>query len=342
MSEKKTLEVLITLFLEESQLAAIQAVSKNLNVSLMPVKAVAEITASQWQKTEILLTNNRILPLPEIAPNLRWIQLNSAGVNKAVEKPIVQKEDVIITSVSGVIVSQVAEYAVGACLALGRQLPQLAQLQREHKWSVVVRESLTPRELRGSTVGIVGYGSIGREVARLMHPFGTHILAAKRDVMHPEDVGYVQENMGDPNGDLFERLYPIQALPDMAALCDFLILTLPLTEETDKIMNAEVLARMKRSAYLVNVGRGELVDEEALITALKDNMIAGAVLDVFTQEPLPESSPLWDLPNVIITPHIAFLSSRLLQDTVDFFIANLQRYLDGQPLYNRIDLDKGY
>jgi phosphoglycerate dehydrogenase-like enzyme len=342
MSDKKSIELLITLPMEESQLAAIRAVSKKLNVSLFPAKAVAEISPSQWEKIEILFTNSRILPEPEAVPYLRWIQLNYAGVNKALDKPIIQQGQVITTSTSGVIVSQVAEYAVTACLALGRRLPALAGLQHEHSWPRNAWETLVPRELRGSTVGIVGYGSIGREVARLLQPFGVRILAAKKDAMHPQDSGYIQEGLGDPEGTLFERLYPVEALTDMLPECDFVVIALPLTDETLHIIDAAVLASMKSSAYLVNVGRGDIIDEEALIMALKEGRIAGAALDVFSQEPLPGDSPLWDMPNVIVTPHIAGLSPHLTEDTVNFFIKNLQRYLEELPLYNQVDLEKGY
>lgn len=342
MSEKNTIELLITLSLNENQVNAIRAVSKKINVSLIPSKAVAEIPHTQWEKTEILLTNSRILPEPETVPQMRWIQLNHAGVDRALDKPIVKNSQIIITSASGVIVSQVAEYAVTACLALGHKLPVLASLQRERNWTRNVPESLVPSELRGSTVGIVGYGSIGREVARLIKPFGAKILAAKKNVMHLEDTGYTQEGLGDPDGSLFDRLYPIQALTDMLPLCDFVVLALPLTDETYQIINAQVLASMKSSAYLINVGRGNLVDEQALINVLQAGKIAGAMLDVFSQEPLPEDNPLWNLPNVIITPHIAGLSAHLLDDTVNFFITNLKRYIEGESLYNQIDLEKGY
>lgn len=342
MSDKKSIELLITLPLNEKQVNSIRSVSKKLNVSLIAAKAVAEIPLTQWEKTEILFTNSRILPEPDAAPQLKWVQLNHAGVDRALNKPLIKDSRSVITSASGVIVSQVAEYAVTACLALGHKLPVLAGIQRERNWLRNTSESLIPTELRGSTVGIVGYGSIGREVARLIKPFGAKILAAKKNVMQPKDTGYVQEGLGDPEGTLFDRLYPIQALTDMLPLCDFVVLALPLTDETYQIINAEVLASMKSSAYLINVGRGNLVDEEALISTLKEGKIAGAMLDVFSQEPLPDDNPLWNLPNVIVTPHIAGLSAHLLDDTVNLFITNLKRYLEGQPLFNQIDLDKGY
>ena len=147
---------------------------------------------------------------------------------------------------------------------------------------------------------------------------------------------------GDPHGDFFDRLYPPEALHSMLSECDFVVLTIPLTEETHHIIDEEALKVMKKSAYLVNVGRGELIDQQALVTALTAKQIVGAALDVFEKEPLPPDSPLWDLENVIISPHVAGLSQNLESEMVSLFVENLNRYLEELPLYNRIDLDEGY
>jgi phosphoglycerate dehydrogenase-like enzyme len=229
-------------------------------------------------------------------------------------------------------------------LAFGQRLPKLMTHQRNKHWPKrkEKRQDLMPLELRDSTVGILGYGSIGRQVARMLVPFGPTVLAAKKDVMHPEDDGYIREGMGDPRGDFFDRLYPMEALHSMLSECDFVVLTLPLTEKTRGIIDEEALEVMKPSAYLVNVGRGELIDQEALIAALKAKDIAGAALDVFEEEPLPENSPLWEMENVIISPHVAGISRHLEEETLALFIENLNRYLSELPLYNRIDVDKGY
>jgi len=199
-----------------------------------------------------------------------------------------------------------------------------------------------PRELRHSTVGILGYGSIGRQVARLLQPFGATVLAAKKDVMHPEDKGYILEGMGDPHGDFFDRLYPIEALHSLLKESDFVVVSLPLTDETHHILDQEAFHLMKPTAYLINVGRGGLVDQEALVGALREKQIAGAALDVFEKEPLPENSPLWDLGDVILSPHISGLSRSLREETLSLFIENLNRYLAELPLYNRVDLSTGY
>jgi phosphoglycerate dehydrogenase-like enzyme len=160
--------------------------------------------------------------------------------------------------------------------------------------------------------------------------------------MQPEDTGYTQEGMGDPEGNLPRRIYPFQALKSMIRECDFLVVTVPLTPETRGLIGAEELARMKDTAYLVDISRGGVVDHNSLIQSLKEGGIAGAALDVFPEEPLPEDSPLWKLPNVIISPHIAGVSPHYDQRAIDLFAENLQRYLNGEPLLNRVDLERGY
>jgi phosphoglycerate dehydrogenase-like enzyme len=160
--------------------------------------------------------------------------------------------------------------------------------------------------------------------------------------MHPEDFDYVPEGMGDQGGDYVHRLYPAEALRSMLKDCDFVVVCVPKSPGTINLIKAEELAAMKSSAYLVDISRGGIVDHNALAAALKDRKIAGAALDVFPEEPLPAESPLWKLPNVLITPHISGITSQYDERAVEMFSANLTRYLSGQPLYNRIDPDRGY
>jgi phosphoglycerate dehydrogenase-like enzyme len=236
----------------------------------------------------------------------------------------------------------VAEHVLLMLLALGHKIPELAAFQARAEWPKDRWERFRALELRESTVGIVGYGSIGREVARLLHPLGTRILAAKRDVRHPEDNGYTPPGLGDPNGDLFTRLYPIQALRSMLKECDFVVVCLPLSPATRGLIGEAELAAMKPSAFLVDVSRGGIVNHAALITALQEKRIAGAALDVFPEEPLPSSSPLWKMPNVIITPHISGISAHYSQRAMELFLENLKRYLSGNLLYNLYDPELGY
>ncbi len=340
---KKEVEVLVTVNVPEAALEKIKNVSERVRLAFIPTRDQAEIDETQLAKTEVLYTHN-ILPDPVKVPNLRWVQFQSAGVDRFVDDPLLKNTDVIATSMSGVITSQIAEYVLMALLAFGQRLPRLNRYKEHRKWPDRKDRwtTLVPIELRYSTVGILGYGSIGRQVARLLQPFGARVLAAKKDVMHPEDTGYIQEGMGDPHGDYFHRLYPIEAMHSMLKECDFVVVTLPLTEATHKMIDAAALDSMKDSAYLINVGRGELIDEPALIEALRFKKIAGAALDVFHEEPLPVDSPLWGLDDVIISPHISGLSRHLQEETLKLFLDNLNRYLSELPLYNQINPQKGY
>ena len=191
-------------------------------------------------------------------------------------------------------------------------------------------------------MGIIGYGSLGRELARLLKPFGVTILATKRDVMHPEDQGYTPEGLGDPEGDLFDRLYPPEATRSMLGLCDFVVIALPLTSATQRAFGKEEVEAMKRGAVLVDVGRGGVLDHDALLDALDEGRLSGVGLDVFPEEPLDADNFLWEQQNVIITPHLAGISPHYLQQGVDLFAANLARYLSSEPLFNIIDIKKGY
>ncbi|MDF1519336.1 MAG: D-2-hydroxyacid dehydrogenase [Brevefilum sp.] len=338
---KEIINLLSTIDLSEDARSRIKGVAEHVKLTVIPTNKPGDISEESWQETEVLLTQG-VLPESEIAPNLRWVQFHSAGVDTYVDHPLFS--EVIATNMSGAIAWQIGEYVLMTLLAFGQKLPRLITNKRNKHWpkSKEKRQDLMPLELRDSTVGILGYGSIGRQVARLLVPFGPTVLAAKKDVMHPEDDGYIRDGMGDPHGDFFDRLYPMEALHSMLSECDFVVLTLPLTENTRNIIDEAALTVMKPSAYLVNVGRGELIDQDALIAALKAKEIAGAALDVFEEEPLPEDSPLWEMENVIISPHVAGISRHLEDETLTLFVENLNRYLSELPLYNRIDVDKGY
>ena len=335
------IQVLITLPFPETLVAKLRAVSPRLKFHLIRAHRPEEISPELWSQVEVLYTN-RVFPRPEQAPNLRWIQLHLAGADHALDAPILEKPGLVTTTLSGAAASQMAEYIVMMLLALGRRMPEFLAYQKRGEWPKDRWDRFSPRELRDSTVGIIGYGSVGRQLARLLHPFGARVLASKRDVMHPEDEGYMPEEMGDPTGDLVHRLYPPEALRSMVKLSDFVVVTVPLTPNTRSLVDAEVLAALKPSAFLVDVSRGGVVDHMALVSALRDRRFAGAALDVFPEEPLPADSPLWKLPNVILTPHIAGNTPYYDERATDLFAENLRRYLAGLPLYNRIEQERGY
>jgi len=341
MPQNKPTEILITEPFPDELLNSLREVSPHLDITIQAVSNTDEISDVVWEKVEILYTRY-ILPTAEQAPNLRWIQFHYAGVDHVLDNPILNKPDLIATSLSGAAAPQVAEHVLTMMLALGHHLTEILELQHQKTWSHKKWLKYPPQELGFSTVGILGYGSIGRRIAQLLHTFGATVLATKRDAMHPEYKGYIDEDFGDFTGELAHRLYPPQATRTMLRECDYVIVTVPLTQETSNMIGAQEFEAMKPNALLVDISRGGVINLNALIIALKEKKIAGAALDVFPEEPLPEDHPLWKIPNVIITPHIAGYSALYIERAVKLFSKNLELYLTNRPLYNVIDVQKGY
>jgi len=337
----KPVEVLISIPLPDSLIAEIRNVSPLLRVKVHPTRKVEEIPKDMWRVVEVLYTDG-VIPEPDWVPNLRWIQFHWAGVDHAIAEPILRSPRVQATTISGAAASEIAEYIMMMLLSLGHRLPGMLAYQKKGEWAQNGGKTFSPFELRDSVVGIVGYGAIGRQLARVLQPFGTTVLATKMNVLKPEEEGYSLPGWGDPEGILVRRIYPSQALKSMVSQCDFLVVAVPLTENTKGLVSAEVLAALKQTAFLVDVSRGGVVDHQALIPMLVQGQIGGAALDVFPEEPLPASSPLWDLPNVILTPHIAGNTPHYRERAVALFIENLKLYLAGERLLNRVELERGY
>ena len=335
------IEILITIALPDALIEQIQSVSPRLHVNMKPARKPEEIPNEDWASAEILFTD-RVIPAPAQVPVLHWVQFYFAGIDFVLGSPLLQKSELLVTTLSGAAAPQMAEFALTLLLALGHHLPDLSVNQSRAEWPRDRMERFSPSELRGSVVGIVGYGSVGRELARLLQPFNVTVLAIKREVMRPGDSGYMPEGLGDPQGDLFSRLYPVQALHSMLKECDFVIVALPLTNDTRHLIGEEELKVMKPTSYIVDVGRGDVIDPAALLTALQDHKIAGAAMDVFAEEPLPPNSPYWKMPNMIVSPHIGGMSAFYKERAVAMFTENLSRYILGDPLLNRFDPEKGY
>lgn len=334
-------EILITVALNDDQIDQLRQVSPRLHIRTQTAKVVEDISPIIWEQIEILYTD-RLAPLPNIVPKLKWVQYHYAGIDHVASALLLHDPRITVTTVSGAASPQVAEHAVMMMLALGHKMPDLHVLQARSEWPRERWERFKPVELRGSTVGLVGYGSIGREIARLLQPFGVRILATKRDAMHPRDSDYEIEGTGDPHGDLFTRLYPGKAVQSMIKECDFIVVCVPLTADTRGLIGEGEIAAMKPGAFLIDVSRGGIVNHAALIQALQDKKIGGAALDVFPEEPLPATSPVWKLPNVLISPHISGISPYYASRAIAAFAANLRRYLTEQPLLNRFDPERGY
>ena len=338
---EKAVEVLITVPMTEEVMLQLRSLSPRVHLTFHAAQSIGEISEELWNKAEVLYTDI-LVPDPAHTPNLRWIQYHYAGVDFIQSSPLVERQDIRVTTMSGASAIQEGEFIVMSLLALGHRIPELIQNHSKREWPQDRWEKFVPRELFGSTVGLVGYGSIAREVARMLQPFGCSILAAKKDAMHPEDSGYALEGHGDPEGIYFDRLYPMEALRSMLKECDFVVVTLPLNRETYGVIGKEEFEAMKPGAYLVHISRGGVVDESAMLTALQEKRLAGAVVDVFTQEPLPPENPLWKIPNLIVTPHVSGFSANYKERAGALFIANMQRYLAGETLYNLYDPKRAY
>jgi phosphoglycerate dehydrogenase-like enzyme len=270
------------------------------------------------------------------APRLTWVHSASAGVERALT-PSAHARGVVITNARGVFSRPIAEYVVMMILAISRRLPQLLELQRERTW-----QPLEGVELRDVTVGIVGLGSIGRAVGGLATAFGCRLVATRRRFDAGGDIVSPDPEEVDLGPLKLDRVLGPDGLPDLLAESDFVVLAAPLTPDTEGMIDDAALDRMKPGAWLINIARGRLVDERALLRALREGRIGGAVLDTFAEEPLAETSPFYDLENVIVTPHTSWSSSRVLDRSVGLFCENLRRYAAGEALLNVVDPDAGY
>lgn len=258
------------------------------------------------------------------APRLRWLHVTSAGVNLALPE-LRERPGLTVTNNSGSYNIQVSEFALALILAAAKRLPDYQRAQQSSQWD----RSPESADLRDSRLVVLGLGSIGSEVARLAAAFGMRVVGVRRRPDGPAVPGV-------------ERVVGPDRLPEVVSDADFLAITAPLTAATRGIVSRDVLARMKPTVWIVNVARGEIVDETALLEALQAGRIAGAAIDTWWLEPLPSTSPWWHLPNVIATPHAASSSPRLKERTRDLFLENLRRWKAGESLLNVVDTTEGY
>lgn len=335
------IELLSTLPLSEEQTEDLQALSEKLRVRLVVPQPNETIGEEHWEQTEILYTS-QTLPEGEQAPNLQWIQFYLAGIDNYIDHEILRRENLIATTLSGANAPQVAEHALALMLALGHNLPSMFADQARNHWPNRRQERYQPKELQGSTVGIIGYGSIGRHLAGLLQSFDCTVLGSKRNLMEPDEEEYQAGEDGPPAESLVTRLYPSKAMGAMLKECDFVVLATPLTEETRGLVGAKQFAAMKAGAFFVDISRGGIADHDALLEALNDGHLGGAGLDVFPEEPLPADSPLWESPNVIISPHVAGFSPHYAERAFALLKENVARYLEGEELLNRVDVQRGY
>ena len=333
--------VLSVLNFTESQLDKLRTVSPHLDVQQMTGTTFAELPESLRTRTEILYSWSHFLDDAHLFPRLKWVQTHSAGIDRLLDSPL-WRSQAIITSMNGIHSIQMVEHALAMILAFRWKIPTMLRLQAQATWPTSRWQMFSIPELRGSTLGIVGYGSIGRELGRQAQALGMRVLAVNRSGQRHPFTGYSQPGTGDPQTAIPEKIYPTGCLLDMLPECDYVVVLAPLTHETRHLFNAKAFATMKSTAFFFNLARGALVDEAALVEALTQQQIAGAGLDAFEQEPLPPDNPLWPFDNVIISPHVSGLTEKYDERASNLFAENLRRYLAGEPLLNQVERERGY
>lgn len=254
------------------------------------------------------------------APSLRWLHTFNVGVDHPIFGEILARGAKITTS-AGTTAVPIAQHAITGLLMFARGFPALLAAQRRHEW-IRVRRAGQPKDLAGQTLCVLGLGAIGREIARLGQALGLHVVGIRRSPRQ--------------DADPVDELLPPAALNDVLARTQWLAIACPLTPETRKLIDAAALARLPRGAYVLNIARGAIVDEAALIAALQSGQLGGAYLDVFEQEPLPAESPLWDLPNVVVTPHSAAAATGNEARVLDLLVANFERWIQTRPMSNEV------
>ena len=285
-----------------------------------PVDAAADAeVAVGWAGPDVLRS------LFQVAPRLRWVHVTSAGVDRLLVPEITTRPDFVLTNNSGSYDASIGEFVIATMFAAAKHLPEHQRAQLERRWE----KEVVHLELREATLVVFGLGSIGGEVARLASALGMRVIGVRR---RPDGAAV-------PG---VERVVGPERLADVAPDADFLAVTAPLTPSTHGAISADVIARMKRSAWIVNIARGAIVDEAALLGALKEKRIGGAAIDAWWTEPLPPESEWWTLPNVIATPHISYSSARVRERTLALFLENLRRWKDHRSLLNVVDMEAGY
>lgn len=263
------------------------------------------------------------------APQLKWIHTGMAGLSWILIPEVVES-NLIVSNSKGVHAITIAEHTLALMLQFSRRLVRCAEDQKQSVWrrAEIFQSEHTFEELHGKTICVLGIGTLGTEIARRAHAFGMRVIGIRRNP--------------DRMVDCVERLHPPEMLDEILPQVDYLVVAAPSTEETVGMIGKPQFARMKKSAFLVNIARGEIVDQEALMEALNTDQIAGAGLDVFVPDPLPDGHPLFATKNLVITPHVSGISPMLWRRVMDLWVENIHRFLAGEPLINQVDKRRGY
>jgi phosphoglycerate dehydrogenase-like enzyme len=335
------MKIISTVALQPAQRDAILSAVPGADLADRQCRTAEEVTELAAGGCDVMLTFRVPNDIVTRARGLKWIQLLSAGADHVLGGPL-KDVPISITTASGIHATPIAEYTIASMLAFAHRIHLAIRAQVRHEWMRSGAFMAGVDDIRGQTLGIVGYGSIGRETARLAAAFGMKVIALKRDPFDRVDAGWSPAGLGDPEGKIPARYFGPNEREAILRESDYVSVTLPLTEHTRKFIGERELAAMKPGAYLVNIGRGEVIDESAMAAALKAGKIGGAGLDVFEHEPLEASSPLWDLENVILTPHISGANRGYMDKACELFADNLKRFVSNRPLLNVVDPTLGY
>jgi phosphoglycerate dehydrogenase-like enzyme len=309
----------------DRELALLEQLPKHISIAVGNNLEAFERAAPDAQVIFYWSSSPKLLqPVWKMAPRVQWVHSRSAGLDSLLFPELVESP-VTLTNGSGVFSQSLGEFVIGAAIYFVKDFRRLIRNQMEGVW-----RQFDCEELAGQTMGIVGYGDIGHACARRAHAMGMRVLGLRR---HPE------LSKDDP---LVERVYPFEGLLDMMPECDYVVAAAPLAPGTRGMIGEAAISAMKKTAVVMNVGRGPVIDEKALIKALESGRIKGAALDVFENEPLPDGHPLFKLENVLLSPHCSDHTSTWVEDGMRFFIENFKRYLAGEPLKNVVDKRAGY
>ena len=321
--------------------ARLEALGPGFQVEFRPSEDRVEIDALEDPDLEVLIGSFPPRDLTR-TPRLRWLQLPSAGADHILADAPWDR-GLIVTNAKGIFAPAIGQYVAGAILRINEHVDERLALQLQHAWPRgELHDHVTGRLVRGQTLLIVGYGGLGREVARLADALGMRVIAVKREPEVLVDRSYRAPHTGDPNGSIPELVAAPSELEAFVPLADVVVLTLPLTDRTRGLFDERLIASMRPDAWLINCGRGAILNEVVLTRSLLDRRIGGAVLDVFETEPLPADSPLWDAPNTIVSPHVSGGDASSGPILAELYVENLARYARGQPLLNIVTGERQY
>ena len=325
MLEETTLKLVLAAAEGEAHFGLLDDVRDELGLEIVRARTPNEVLAAVADAD--VLYGFPSAEIVAVGRNLRWIQASSAGVDFVARIPTLVESDIVLTNTRGAHGPSIGEHVFALLLALTRRIPTCVEWQRQRHWGRL-EGYRTSREIRGATMGIVGFGAIGRAVAQRAVGFELELLAVDAQAVD-----------GDP---YLHDVWPPSRLPDLLAASDIVVVCAPYTPETHHLLDAAMLSHMKADALLIAVSRGGIVVEEDLAAALTEGRLAGAAIDVAEREPLSPDSPLWDAPNLIITPHLAGDSPAKERRCVEILRDNLRRFARGEPLVNVVDKRLGY